>query len=47
MGRKEEATAEFEKTKVLTKAADESLSSKLKKSPVQQVRPQATTPSAE
>ena len=32
MGKKEEAAAEFEKTKTLTKAADESLSSRLKAS---------------
>jgi tetratricopeptide (TPR) repeat protein len=43
MGRKEEAAAEFEKTKTLTKAADESVSSKLKNSPAQQVPPRATT----
>jgi hypothetical protein len=32
MGKKEEAAAEFEKTRTLTKAADESLSSRLKAS---------------
>ena len=48
MGRKEEANAEFEKTKSLTKAADDSVFSKLKKSDTKggSVEGTAATPTA-